>query len=74
MNENDIKYLIMNTEGSPATVQCQVLKKLETFKRAQSNPLMNENGLYDLDKVGKMEVYECPSFKEAMGVNVNGKN
>lgn len=63
-----LKYIIMNTELSPATVQCQVLKELELYNRIKTNPLLNENGLYDLDKVGEMSVYECPSFEEIMEV------
>lgn len=69
MNDKQfLKYVIMNTEWSPATVQCQVLKELELYNKIKTNPLLNENGLYDLDKVGEMSVYECPSFEEVMGV------
>lgn len=69
MNDKQfLNYMVMSTEQSPATVQCQVLKELELYNKIKTNPLLNENGLYDLDKVGKMSVYECPSFEEVMGV------
>lgn len=73
MNDKQfLNYMVMSTEQSPATTQYQVLKKLEIFKRAQSNPLMNENGLYDLNKVGEMSVNEFPSFEEIMGCDIDG--
>ena len=73
MNDKEfLNYMVMNTEWSPATTQCQVEKQLELYNRVKANPLLNENGLYDLNKVGEMSVYECPSFEEVMGVNTNG--
>ena len=73
MNDKQfLNYMVMSTEQSPATVQCQVEKRLELYNRIKANPLLNENGLYDLDKVGEMSVYECPSFQEIMGVFNNG--
>lgn len=69
MNDKQfLKYMVMNTQWSPATTQCQVEKRLSLYNRIKTNPLLNENGLYDLDKVGKMSAYEYPSFEEVMGV------
>lgn len=75
MNDKQfLKYMIMNTQWSPATTQCQVEKRLNLYNRIKTNPLLNENGLYDLDKVGEMSVYECPSFEEVMGDDKNATN
>lgn len=73
MNDKEfLNYMVMSTEWSPATTQCQVEKQLELYNKIKANPLLNENGLYDLDKVGEMSVYEFPSFEEVMGVDTNG--
>ena len=75
MNDKQfLSYMVMSTEQSPATTQCQVEKLLELYNRIKTNPLLNENGLYDLDKVGEMSVYECPSFEEVMSGDINGTN
>lgn len=67
-----MRYLILNTQWSPATVQCQVEKKLEIYNKVKQNPLLTETGLYDLEKVGKLEIIEsCPSFEELMGGDNN---
>ena len=67
-----LNYMVMNTEQSPATTQYQVLKELELYNKIKTNPLLNENGLYDLNKVGEMSVYECPSFEEVMESDIGG--
>lgn len=69
-----LNYMVMSTEWSPATTQCQVEKRLELYNRIKKNPLLNENGLYDLDKVGEISVNECPSFEEVMGSDTNATN
>lgn len=69
MNDKQfLNYMVMSTEQSPATTQYQVLKELELYNKIKTNPLLNENGLYDLNKVGEMSVNECPSFEEVMGM------